>query len=67
MTRHADVMGTRIVVFEPEDPQTCMQCGSFAETRPYDKNGIEVCFGCAMLDEKTAREQLTKRLLGDTE
>lgn len=63
MTQHCDILGTRIVVIATEDPQTCELCGAFEETRPYGKNGIEICFDCAMLDEKTTSEQLVKRLI----
>jgi hypothetical protein len=37
----------------PESDQACELCGIIAECRPYGPNDEQVCFDCAMKDEKT--------------
>lgn len=52
------------LVIEKEDDEKCECCGKIAELRPYGKNGANVCFECAMKDEKTAKEMFNKRIEG---
>lgn len=53
-------------VIYAEAPQTCEECGKQAETRPYGKDGKEVCFDCAMKDPVEARRQAGHYLFGES-
>ena len=53
--------GNKFVVQE-QKPQECEYCGKIAELRPYGKNGANICFKCAMEDEKEAEKQFNKIL-----
>lgn len=64
MTKHIDVAGMRFVTIEAESSRVCQQCGKVAETRPYGKGGMQVCFGCGMADEKEAMKQFAARIAG---
>lgn len=44
-----------IPIIYTEEPQKCELCGKIAETRPYGKNGEEVCFECGMKDIETTK------------
>ena len=46
-------------------PAKCEDCGKMDELRPYGKNAANVCFDCAMKDEKNARKMFVQRLKGD--
>lgn len=43
-------------VIEKETESICTCCGKVAETRPYGKDGADICFSCAMKNEKQTRE-----------
>lgn len=43
-------------VIEKETESICAYCGKIAETRPYGKDGADICFYCAMKNEKQTRE-----------
>lgn len=64
MTEHIDVAGMRFVTIEAEPSRVCQQCGKVAETRPYGKGGMRVCFKCAMADEEEAIKQFSARIAG---
>lgn len=57
---------SNIPVIEGEPDFICFMCGKVAETRPYGPNGEELCFECAMKDEKETSIQLDIRLFGAT-
>lgn len=40
----------------------CGTCGDAGDTRPYGKDGAQVCYPCAMLDEEVAKAQFAKML-----
>ena len=44
----------------PEDEQYCELCGIIAECRPYGPNDEQICFDCAMKDEKTTEQKMMK-------
>lgn len=67
MTKHVDVAGLRFVTIEAEPSRVCQQCGKVAETRPYGKGGIQVCFECGMADEAETIKQFTARITGREE
>lgn len=46
-----------VVLIEPEDDETCEDCGNVDETRPYGPGGKRVCFDCMMKDEDGAKER----------
>lgn len=52
----------RLIAERP--PGRCELCGTIAETRPYGPGDKEVCFDCAMKDEKTAEAAFLRRLEG---
>ena len=47
-----------------ENKQQCDMCGKIAELRPYGPNRECVCFDCGMKDEKAAKRQFNKYVLG---
>ncbi len=53
------------LVIAAEGKAKCEECGKADELRPYGKNGANVCFACAMKDEKNAMAMFIKRLDGD--
>lgn len=59
-------IGNIPVIFEEPD-RICEFCGTLAECRPYGPRGEQICFDCAMKDEKTTTRQLNRILFGDTE
>jgi hypothetical protein len=48
-----------------EEDRRCELCGKVDECRPYGPHGEDVCFDCAMKDEKAAERQFAKRVLGE--
>ena len=44
-----------MLIIEPEPDGVCSYCGAIAETRPYGKDGAEICYDCGMKPEN--REQ----------
>jgi formylmethanofuran dehydrogenase subunit E len=56
--------GVVLTTIKAEDSRICQECGKFAETRPYGKDGIRVCFSCAMKDEAEAGRQFLGRMEG---
>ncbi len=40
-----------IVVIEQTEPQVCEFCGEIRETRPYGKNGSNICYECGHKSE----------------
>ena len=54
-----------VVVIYEEPPQKCEFCGKIKETRPYGKDGKEICFDCAMTtpEAKEQAERTFKELL----
>lgn len=38
-------------IIAAEEPRTCSVCHEERETRPYGKDGAEICFPCGMLPE----------------
>lgn len=59
---HVDEQGIVWVIEEP--PGRCELCGAVAETRPYGREGEQVCFACGMQDEVAARARFARRLEG---
>ena len=55
--------GKKFVISEQE-PEECEYCGKIAELRPYGENGANICFKCAMEDEKETEKQFQKILDG---
>lgn len=65
MTKHIHIGGGAVLTqIEAEDPRICQQCGEFAETRPYGKGGMRICFQCGMLDEEETGRQFLARMEG---
>jgi hypothetical protein len=51
-------------VIAMEAPSECADCGEVAETRPYGKDGAEVCYDCGMKDPAEMQRQFLLRLNG---
>lgn len=51
----------------PELDQACELCGIIAECRPYGPNDEQVCFDCAMKDEKTAERKMAEYIFGGSD
>lgn len=56
-------LGKKFIISE-QKPQECEYCGKIAELRPYGENGDNICFKCAMEDEKETEKQFGKILDG---
>jgi hypothetical protein len=50
----------------PESDQACELCGIIAECRPYGPNDEQVCFDCAMKDEKTTERKMAEYIFGES-
>ena len=50
-----DKIGNVVVIYE-EPPQKCGFCGKIKETRPYGKDGKEICFDCMTATPKAEKE-----------
>lgn len=50
-----DKISGNVVIYE-EPPQECEFCGEIKETRPYGKDGKEICFGCMEATPETKKE-----------
>jgi hypothetical protein len=57
--------GRGFIALEPD--QVCELCGIIAECRPYGPNDEQVCFDCAMKDEKTAERKMAAYIFGETD
>jgi hypothetical protein len=57
---------SRLGLIEVEPDRRCELCGKIEECRPYGSKGEQVCFSCAMKDEKAAERQCAKHLFGDS-
>ncbi len=55
-----------ILVIECEEPQLCEVCGEEKETRPYGKDGTEICFDCAHLPENIEHTIKSAKAVFDT-
>lgn len=58
--------GSGIIMARPD--MKCAFCGKTNETRPYGPKGEEICFDCAMKDDKTkatTERQMNRVLSGD--
>lgn len=53
--------GVIVITITEEAKQKCEDCGKVAETRPYGKGGMRVCYQCAMKDEAEAQRQFLMR------
>lgn len=53
-----------VVIIEPEPDLICFNCGKAAETRPYGRNGEEICYECGMRDPVETEVQMGMRLFG---
>jgi len=51
----------------PEADQACELCGIIAECRPYGPNDEQICFDCAMEDEKTAERKMAEYIFGESD
>jgi hypothetical protein len=51
----------------PEADQACELCGIIAECRPYGLNDEQICFDCAMKDEKTAERKMAEYIFGESD
>jgi len=49
-------------VIAAEKPQRCSDCGRVVETRPYGKDGAEVCYRCGM---KPANKEHLNRAMNE--
>lgn len=58
-----NINGIPVIAEEPE--LLCFECGKIAETRPYGKNGEELCYACAMKDKLTTETMMAIKLFGD--
>jgi hypothetical protein len=67
MTTRVDVAGIRFVTIQAESNRICQQCGKVAETRPYGKGGMRICFECGRKDVKETERQMGIYLFGDKE
>lgn len=54
--------GRGFIAVEPD--AKCELCGKVAELRPYGPKGERVCFECGMKDEKAAKRQMDRYILG---
>lgn len=45
------------VFIEAEKDRRCEYCGEVAETRPYGKGGMRICFACGMKPENKAQTE----------
>lgn len=61
MTRIINTTDGAILVIADEDDDICEMCGKLEECRPYGPGGQNVCFDCAMKDEKEASRQFNKQ------
>ena len=65
MTQRVDVAGMRFVTIQAEARRICQQCGKAAETRPYGKDGMRICYECGRKDVKETERQMGIHLFGD--
>ncbi len=69
IAKHGDpylTPGSGIIMARPA--MTCAFCGNTDETRPYGPRGEEICFDCAMKDDKskaTTQRQMNRVLRGE--
>lgn len=52
-----------ILVIKATPHKVCSICGRKAETRPYGKNGTEICFQCGMKNKAQTEAEFKKLLL----
>ena len=55
--------GRGIIAQQP--PECCELCGTIDECRPYGPNDENICFDCAMKDEKTAERKMAQYIFGE--
>jgi hypothetical protein len=65
MSERITVGGVTLIILESEPDRPCELCGTVTECRPYGPGGKQVCFDCAMKDEKTAKRMMNKRLFDE--
>ena len=53
-----------MVIIEAEPDMICFQCGKIAGTRPYGKDGAEICHDCGEKDPFTTHFQMGMKLFG---
>jgi hypothetical protein len=46
------------LLISEEKPEICQFCHNFEELRPYGPNNEEICFECAMKDERTTNKKM---------
>ena len=51
-------------IIEELPPDTCELCGEHDELRPYGPNFENICFECAMKDEKTTKRRCSQKWQG---
>jgi hypothetical protein len=51
----------------PEPDQACEMCGVIDECRPYGPNNEQICFDCAMKDEKTTERKMADYIFGESD
>lgn len=54
------------VIIAAEEPDTCEECGAFAETRPYGVGGKRICFDCGIKDKAGTEARMRKILFGES-
>ena len=55
-----------IPIISAQEDMICFECGSIAETRPYGKDGAEICHACGMKDERQTMVNMYVRLFGES-
>lgn len=53
------------VVIASEQDMLCHECGKVEETRPYGKNGAEVCFECGEKIPNIVEHNMGIKLFGE--
>lgn len=60
----------KAIIMDRRDPHAfdgkCEFCGKVEELRPYGPNNENICFDCAMKDEKTTEAKFAEMLKGQT-
>jgi hypothetical protein len=57
--------GPGFIAVEPDG--VCEACGIVAETRPYGKNGENICHSCGQKDIKTTERKMREYLFGEVD
>lgn len=50
-----------------QPPEVCEFCGTVDECRPYGPNNENICFVCAMKDEKITEKKMAQYIFGESQ